>query len=311
MNWFKEFESELSVVFEECEAVISRFPAPLHERGLQYLQGFHPFRKDSAKNYICYLLPFWVKDLTHTSPELCRKLSLANVFVMLYFFVQDDLMDTAPEEWKEQLALANLFYVEFLEMYREHFPSDSPLWSYFRTYITEWTLTVVHENDADYFYHHAAMIAKKAGPLKLASTAALLLNGQAELISVVSSMVDRVLLTLQMMDDFVDWSEDLLQGSYNCLISLISSTYQIAPGQITEEVVNQALYLKGIMNPYAEMAAGNHKYIEKMQVNIPYLEAFHQLLCQQLQQEAERIDEERTQLLEGGLHYYLSKSNKI
>ena len=55
-----------------------------------------------------------------------QTMSLANVFIMLYFFIQDDVMDS-PEvqaDWNEQLALSNLFYLLFLDLYRQEFPPD-------------------------------------------------------------------------------------------------------------------------------------------------------------------------------------------
>jgi hypothetical protein len=194
--------------------------------GIAYLKKFSVLEEDSTKNYICYLLPFWVKELTGITNEEARKLSLANVFIMLYFFIQDDLMDTAPVEWKQQLALGNLFYLEFLEIYRDEFPSDSPFWLYFRTYITEWADSVTNENDQDYFKHQPTRVATKASPLKLASTGALLLSNKADTIDIVTDFIDHVLVTLQMVDDWVDWQDDLEEGSYNCLLSMIKLELQ-------------------------------------------------------------------------------------
>ena len=80
-----------------------------------------------------------MKDISELPPESMNKLSLANVFVMLYYFIQDDIMDSAKGEHKDKLPLANLFHMQFLSIYRELFPSSSPFWSYYETYITEWS----------------------------------------------------------------------------------------------------------------------------------------------------------------------------
>ncbi|MBW7454904.1 hypothetical protein K0U00_12755, partial [Paenibacillus sepulcri] len=188
MNWKTSFNGELAVVFGNAEAVVSAFPEPLAARGLDYLGQYNPLVPESTKNYICYLLPFWLQEATGADTEICRKLSLANVYIMLYFFVQDDLMDTSPADWKEQLALGNLLYVAFLDIYRETFPPASPFWHYFRSYIEDWAVAVATEGQAPYSDRALAM---KASPVKLASTGALLLTGRESLIPAVSDTVDK------------------------------------------------------------------------------------------------------------------------
>ncbi|NRF92308.1 hypothetical protein HQN89_14945 [Paenibacillus frigoriresistens] len=126
MNWFLAHEKDLADVFAEAEHIISTFPTPLDHLGLAYLATFDGRKEESTKNYICYLLPYWMKDITELPPESMNKLSLANVFVMLYYFIQDDIMDSAKGEHKDKLPLANLFHMQFLSIYREMFPAGSP-----------------------------------------------------------------------------------------------------------------------------------------------------------------------------------------
>ncbi len=312
MNWLKDFESELSHVFTEAENIVSKFPVPLNRRGLTYLDKFNVFKDDGTKNYICYLLPFWLKDLASMKSEHCRRLSLANVFVMLYFFVQDDLMDTNPPEWKEQLALGNLFYLEFLEIYRSHFPPGSPFWFYYKEYIAEWAASVANEQKEDYFQTRPKMAAQKASPVKLASTGALLLSNQARLIPSVSDCVDHVLITLQMVDDWVDWKEDLETGNDNGMLSFIRSELQLHPDHpLTEEEVTKSLYVDCSLGRYAAAAAANREQLCRIGVQIPHLYAFHETLLHSLVQDARNIEEEKNNLLRGGLHYWLSKNSNF
>ena len=46
----------------------------------------------------------WKTSVSCLTEESINKLSLANVFVMLYYFIQDDIMDSAKGEHKEQAA---------------------------------------------------------------------------------------------------------------------------------------------------------------------------------------------------------------
>lgn len=313
MNWFTDYTEELELVFEEAVRRISGFPAPLDAAGLNYLDKFHPLKKDSTKNYICYLLPFWLREQTKLSSNTYRTLSLANVFVMLHFFVQDDFMDTetGAEERRLMLPLSNLFQAEYSRLYREYFPPDSPFWAYADTFLRQWAECVTRENEADYFREDPVRIAHKAAPVKLASTGALLLSGQEELIGPFSRQTDYTLLALQMADDWADWREDLETGSYNCLLSLIRTRRGMKPGELlTEDNVKQALFIHGCLRDYAEAASACSAGARTGLFHAPHMDAFHQSLLDDLLTEASRIDKERGLLELGGFTYLLSKRNK-
>lgn len=316
MNWFQPFEKDLVKVFAECGEIISGFPPPLNQTGLMYMQKFDVFEQGSAKNYICYLLPFWMQDLTSLPPNIYRKLSVANIFGMLYFFIQDDIMDTpaeraSPGMWKKQLALANLLYGQFSRIYQELFPSGSPFWTYLRDYVRDWTEGVVHESEHDDFRSHPLGIAKKAAPVKLGSTAALLLSGKSDLIPHVSRLMDYVLLTLQMMDDWADWEQDLQDGSYNCLLSLIKAERDKPRDYRLQRIeVEQSVFLGDTLNRYAVIAAESHESLRNLPIYAPHVISFHETLLKELQTEAAEIHNGRQTLQHGGLHYYLSILSK-
>ncbi|WP_106768616.1 hypothetical protein [Paenibacillus faecalis] len=316
MDWFQPYEEELAEVFAECSKKIAEFPPPLNQIGLQYMEKFDVFQQGSAKNYICYLLPFWMKDLTDLPANVYRDLSTANIFGMLYFFIQDDIMDSLPEHhtpgtWKHPLALANLLHTEFISIYQTLFPIESPLWSYYKSYIQEWSEGVIYESQQDYFQHNPTQIAKKAAPVKLGSTAALLLSNRHDLIPVANDLMNNVLLTLQMMDDWADWEQDLSDGSYNCLLSLIKSDYNLSKEHVlTTDDVHRAVYLHETLNHYVSIASAAHLKILDLNINVPHVISFHETLVNELMQEAENIENGRKMLEHGGLNYYLSVLSK-
>ena len=307
-DWRNSLDDELAVVFEQAKAIVSAYPEPMDSRGLLYLDKFNPLLPDSTKNYICYCLPFWSRDITGADVQTCRRLSLANVFIMLYFFIQDDLMDAPPSDWKEQLALGNLFYTSFLDLYRADFDGDSPFWDYFRTYITEWASAVASEGRASGSESDPIRLARKAGPVKLASTGALLLTGRAPLIPEVSHLVDQTLITLQMADDWVDWEEDLEQGSDNSLLDFIRSELSIPADELSAAQVSDSLALKGSLERFAAQAVNRHKDLLALRIKSPDLLAFHESLAQGLLSAAENLKQRKSSLARGGFLDWLSKS---
>lgn len=306
MEWYTSYKKELEQVYTEAEGRIAAFPEPLNNVGLAYADKFSPVKHDSGKDYICSLLPFWIKELSGISDSQCERLALANVYGMLYFFIQDDVMDSAPSsKWKDQLALGNLLLLEMFSVFRELFPSDSSFWSYYHRYVTTWADSVMNEDRDDYFINEPIRTAGKAGPVKIASTGALLLTGRDELIDKLEHAIDLVLMTLQMADDYADWKEDLAEGSYNGLLAMIAAGR--ASGEpLTEKDAENAIYIRSCMKPYVQFAFDNHKKLLAMDTGANEILDFHSYLLNHLNQVAETIDTNRKLLLKGGFEYFLS-----
>ena len=253
-----------------------------------------------------------MEDICELPAEEFNKLSLANVFVMLYYFIQDDIMDAAKGEHTSKLPLANLFHIQFLSIYRELFPSSSPFWSYYETYILEWSKSVTNELQSDYFHNDKMQIAKKASPVKNASTGALLLANQAQLIPAVTAAVEQTLVTLQMLDDWADWEEDLEEGSYNCLLASIRKQLQLSTAdELTPEMVKQQLYVHDFFAAYAGTADSHHEHLLSLSVGMEQLVAFHDSLVQNIHRVANEIKERRAALVSGGFYYFLSNSDRF
>ncbi|MFM9276509.1 hypothetical protein [Paenibacillus jiagnxiensis] len=306
MEWFTRYRHELEQVFAEAEKQISLFPAPLNTMGQEYEALFNPLLENSTRNYICYLLPFWVNEIAGLLPETVRRLSLGNVYLMLSFLLQDDVMDTGPGDWRSRLALAQLFLAESMDIYRGLFPADSPIWDYYRLYVGEWASSVANEGHGDDFQYNPSRISGKASPLKLAGTGALLLSGQEHHIPAVTEMTDQALLVLQMADDWADWREDLHEGSYNCLLSFISAEQGVGYMQgIRAEEIEEAVYTRNVLSRYAAAAADLARALTKRNPAIPGLASFSVGIADDLVQAAAYIAREKQLLLHGGLQYIL------
>lgn len=311
MNWYTDYEDDLQAVFSECKRIAAGFPAPLAADALAYLAKFDISDRERGKNYICYLLPFWLKEATGLSEEQSRAMSVANVFCMLYFFIQDDVFDSPGAGGAKQLPLANLYYGEFLAGYPALFPQASPFWTYYKAYLAEWADSVTNESTADYFRHDPLRIAGKSSPLKLCSTAALLLAGKEELIPAFTRQLEYALTALQMADDLTDWAEDLEENSYNSLLSLAGSPLGVQPARkLTEAEVRSFLYDHQGLTRFSAIAAEQLALAEDLPGGLPQLSAYHRSLVAELRDKALEIEEERKQLAQGGLFYWIGKNRQ-
>ncbi|RIX49414.1 hypothetical protein D3P08_22985 [Paenibacillus nanensis] len=306
MEWLERYQTNVNAVFASALERIEAFPAPLNEIGLRYAASFDP-AKHNGQDYICVLLPYWLQDATGISDEQCNRLTLANVYGMLYFFIQDDVMDNPTQTYvKGELALANLLHLEMLSVLRGLFPSDSPFWTYYGRYITTWADCVMNEHTANYFINDPIRTAGKAGPIKLSSTGACLLAGREELIPVIESAVDLSLMTLQMLDDWADWRIDFAEGSYNGLIAMVAHDAGMQAGELTKEKVETQIYVLGCLKRLAEIAKRNHDLILKLQLPLPDLVRYHAYMVEFLVQTAETIENQKRKLLGGGINRFLS-----
>jgi len=307
MEWFTRYTIQLERVYAQAEACIAAFPAPLDCIGLAYANKFNPVTDDNGKDYICSLLPFWIKEPSGISDSQCETLALANVYGMLYFFIQDDVMDSNPSSnWKEQLALGNLLLLEMFRVFRDLFPSKSPFWAYYHHYVTNWAESVTNEDRDNYFMNNPIRTAGKAGPVKIASTGALLLAGCPELIAKMELAVDIVLMSLQMSDDYEDWKEDLADGSYNGLLAMIAAGRPVGM-PLTEGDVENEIFIRGCLKPYVQLAIDNDKRLSELESGSSELVAFHKHILNHLNHVHETIESNKNQLLKGGFNYFLSK----
>ncbi|TCM89824.1 hypothetical protein EV294_111114 [Paenibacillus sp. BK033] len=305
MNYFDPYRTELQLVFSEAKRRIAHFPEPFNESGLAYLRKFDVFERESSKNYICYLLPYWINETSSIPIDQCRMLSLSNVFSMLYYFLQDDVMDETPAAWKEQLALAHLCHFEMEAILRELFAASSPFWGYRQRYMNEWASAVVQEDKHDYFMTDIVQVAKKASPLKLASTGVLLLANRPEKIASVEELVDYSLVLLQMADDLTDWEDDLTEGNYNCLISLIRAKRQsIHPLQANE--AESYIYDRSLMTEYCNRGKEVFGILNNAEIGIAPLLSFSYFIYEGIAGFTNRAENTRRTLLSGGFDYILS-----
>ena len=87
--------------------------------------------------------------------------------------------------------------------------------------------------------------------------------------------MNHVLLTLQMMDDWTDWKQDLADGDYNCLLSLIKSELgRPCDTNLTMTEVQEAIYINNALKPYADIAAATHAHLLSVDIEAPISSPF-------------------------------------
>jgi len=309
LNWLHAYEEELKLAFDDAEKRLTVLPVSLRQPAVEFLHKFHVLREKSSKNYICYLLPFWLKEPADIDLADCRRIAAANILGMLYYQLVDAAMDEPDSAKTGRLPMAQLIHLEFIQMYQRYFPGNSPFWAYHQKYVAEWAEAVSREAVSDYFYDDPVKMAHKAAPVKLSVAGAMLLAERGELIPQIEQAVDTVLITLQLLDDWDDWEKDLKENSYNALVSVIQTELDIPKERRpTADEVRRGITVFGALSRLAELGNRNHDSLLNIQELVPDLVAFHATLRTNLHDGAAEIEQERDALLQaGGLGYWLTK----
>jgi hypothetical protein len=315
MNILRDFEKELKVVMNSLHERISSYSHYFKKDALGFLSIYNILDEGFSRNPLCFMLPFWLKDPLEVDSKTCCKITEGFMLLAFYVLIQDAVMDITSDEHKEDLLpLGSLFFVDFLEIFREMFPVDSLFWSYFKKYINEWTNSVIWEKKEKYnkkinfSKEELILAARKAAALKISSSAICILGGHEDKVEKVSNIIDLLILTFQMLDDISDWKEDAKTLNCTFFLFLVMEYCELEDlSKVNEIHVSDALYFGGVLEKIFKIVYENHTVIEKESVDFPYFILYHETLYNQLEHELKQIHKEKESRIQGGFIYLLSK----
>lgn len=307
-------ETSLKTALEMCKARFSTYPEEFRPETLQYLENNNILNTGFEGNCLSFLLPFWLQTVFPVDPETCRRIVAGNIFGLLYFLIQDTVMDTLPGEYKgDLLPLGNLLYFDFFEQYRHLFPGNSPFWSYFNQYLREWADSVARERkgywNPDRNYHEPQLVqmAHKAAPLKICGAALSLLNGNETMIEPLAQIIDATVITFQLLDDWSDWREDLEIGNCSFFLARVMQLCDIKDfSALAESHIQTAIYGHGLWKQILDIVERNHNILQSEFVpHVPGLIAYHQNLLETCRKTLLKLQEQKQVMLKGGLYHFL------
>jgi hypothetical protein len=287
MEPFRVFADDTRRVVETCINQVASYPGTLSGHGRAYLEkcGYCTGRRN---NGICCLMPFLLQDAFALDREVCRAVSLGTSYILLYFYSQDEVMDTGPGEYKGHLLpLSNLFYQDFISIFRSLLPSSEPFWLLLKRYIREWAESVIWEREEHwgqakgFSEDDLILLARKAAPLKISCAAMSLLGGREDVIEPLENMVDYSQVVFQLLDDFKDWRSDLSSQSYTYLLvkvmehSRLDNIAALTESGV-EKILNEGSVLKevfGLAEKYSKLTRQS-----VAELDAPYLKEYLQVL---------------------------------
>lgn len=318
MEFFYDFYDDLKEVFEKCHKIISRYPEGLNDIGIKYLSKYNVFEENASKNYICYLLSFWVNAECKVKKEICIKITVANTFIMLFAFIQDDLIDKEikHEDIAKMITLGNLFFSEFMSIYREVFKNHKKIWDYYDFYMRKWSKCIIDEqaiiNSKTSLLSKKTidLVSGKAELVKIAAVGICVLAEKEKLLDIYFRAIDRILFSLQIADDYVDWKEDLKRGNPNTLLREfmdkrdIKSYEYIKESDVKEEIIFGTI----VDNLYMALIKNSHKLDLIIEDKNMYIKEYNDGILSFIEKEREICLETMRKIQLGGFFSWIDKN---
>lgn len=317
MEFYDKYIEDLEIVFEMCRERIRCFPEPFIETGLEYIDMFNPLKVKKG-NYICYLLPFWLRKPFEIDKETSRVLSMINIFKMLYFFIQDDIIDSdKPEQYSHLLPLANLFFVEFYGLYQDLMSDYPDFWTYVKRYFNDWAVSNDFEKnnsksrDINLSAVDLSILAKKAAPIKLSACAVCSLSSKKDYIDDLDKQIDYALITLQLVDDWTDKYKDFEEGSFTHVLGEIMDFCDIEDfTNLKKADINRAAFFSDIPDKIYSIAKNHRQKISSFSIEIPDIILFHEILIKSIEDIISNINNQKKNILRGGFANFLENNSK-
>jgi hypothetical protein len=225
----------------------------------------------------------WVGEAMGLAPETVESLVLANVHMLAFGRILDDVVDGehGPSDRSlgySALTIATLHHL-WLSQYAELLAGVGPrgrrFWSYFREYMSEWLRVLMQDTRPRHsFWCYEKTdwewLAWQGAPLKVCCAAACILSGREAAIPSLVSAVDDIMIAVEMLDATFDWLGDLDASRYNCFVAYCSDLPQTGEHRYgNRRAVLEEIHLGKAAKPYFELMCRRLALAAKAAENVP------------------------------------------
>jgi hypothetical protein len=314
MEWLYDFSSELKIVLEEVKSRIQRYPAEFRHDADYFLDLYDVTKPGFCMECMSFMIPFWLIEPLKLWTDSAIKISTANLMGLFYFLLQDEIIDNELNNSNHRmLPLSNLFYLDFMDLYHSLFPYGSQFWKYVWKYVMQWSRSMANERceqgrskSLRGGYDFKAL-AYKSAPQKVAVAASCILTGNVRCISKLSDVVDYTTASLQLVDDWQDWKDDLKSNRCTYFLSQVMNCNNISRlSDINEYHFTQAVYCYGIFDELASIVDENHKFIKKQKPGVPYFIEYHLSILDKFKEKQTAVNNSKNAILFGGFGNWLN-----
>ena len=260
------------------------FPSPsdddirrVGQRFISQVSGFTPGLVNAAYETLATIsrpnwafewgLSRWVGEAMGVAPETVESLVLANVYMLAFGRILDDVVDGEHRPSNHGLShsaltmttLHHLWLSQYADLLAGVGPRGRRFWPYFREYMSEWLGVLMQDTHPKHTfrcYEKAdwAWLAWQGAPLKVCCAAACILSDKEDAIPPLAAAVDDIMIAVEMLDATFDWLGDLDAGRYNCFVAYCSDLPQTEENLYgNRKAVLEEIHLGKAEKPYFEL----------------------------------------------------------
>ena len=209
----------------------------------------------------------WVGEGMGLERDMVRTLVLANVYMVAFGRVIDDLADgelTAFEGGFGRCALMtmslhHLWLAQYADLFAGREEETRRFWSCFDRYMAQWIEMLTPGVSAPqilraYGEGDWARLAWQGAPIKVSCAAACLLAGRGGTIPLVEQVADDIMIGVVMLDAVFDWLEDLEGCRYNVFTAYCSDLPQVRENiPANRRAILEEIHLRTAGQPFFDL----------------------------------------------------------
>jgi hypothetical protein len=225
----------------------------------------------------------WVGEAMGLEPEAVESLVLANVYMLAFGRILDDVVDGEHRPSDQGLSHSALTMATLHHLWLSQYANllaavglrGRRFWAYFREYMSEWLGVLMQDTHTKHTfrcYENAdwAWLAWQGAPLKVCCAAACIVSEREDAVPPLAAAVDNMMIAVEMLDATFDWLGDLEAGRYNCFVAYCSDLPQ-AQEHIdrNRRAVLEEIHLGKAAKPYFDLMCGRLARAAEIAAKVP------------------------------------------
>ena len=263
------------------------------QRFLSEVSGFTPSLVDTARETVATVsrpnwafewgLSRWVGAAMGLVPEAVESLVLANVYMLAFGRILDDVVDGEHQPSDQSLShsaltmatLHHLWLSQYADLLAGVGLRARRFWPYFREYMSEWLGVLMQDTHPKHTFRRYekddwTWLAWQGAPLKVCCAAACILSDREDAVPLLAAAVDDIMIAVEMLYATFDWLGDLDAGRYNCFVAYCSDLPQTEENLSgNRRAVLEEIHLGKAAKPYFELMCSSLARAAEAAENVP------------------------------------------
>jgi hypothetical protein len=233
MNIYSDFSKNIFRIREMAYNEIRNYRHPLRKLALQFISSHKLLDEDLSPKGIVFYLPLWLGTQFKIDSNSIEQLSLANFFVALSVDIKDEVKDKLVNDYKLVL-LSDRLLISAVEIFRVTMGENKSFWTYFNDCLDQNINIRINENeitavetpinkpiDSKRFLSKYYSVCEGGAFLRPAAIACAILARKENQIQHLSNAIDLYHIGLKIIDDYLDWEEDLEYDSQSLFLNCV------------------------------------------------------------------------------------------